>query len=60
MYEGLEDLNRALYRAEEAMYHHPENKRHKRWYKRLEAKMEKHGIVPATYAFGKGTDWWVG
>lgn len=61
-YEGLGDLNRALFGVGEALYHCPENK----WYdyegeyKRLEAEMERQGIVPATHSYGKGTNWYPG
>lgn len=59
-YEGLGDLNRALYGIGEALHHSPESSwfEHEREYKRLEAEMEKQGIVPATHSNGKGTSWY--
>lgn len=61
-YEGLGDLNRALYGVGEALYHCPEDKwyEYEREYKRLEAEMKKQGIVPATHSNGKGTSWYLG
>lgn len=58
-YEGLGDLNRALYGVGEAMFHHGENKVYADEYKRLEAEMEKRGVEATTHQFGKGTNWWV-
>ena len=59
-YEGLGDLNRALYGVGEATFHHHENEMYKDEYKRLEAEMEKQGVEATTHQFGKGTNWWVG
>ena len=59
-YEGLGDLNRALYGVGEAMFHHAENKMYAEEYQRLEAEMEKRGVEATTHQFGKGTNWWVG
>ena len=59
-YEGLGDLNRALYGVGEAMFHDCENKVYADEYKRLEAEMEKRGVEATTHQFGKGTNWWVG
>lgn len=61
-YEALGDLNRALYGVGEALYHSPESKwfPYERDYKRLEAEMERQGIVPATHSNGKGTSWYSG
>ena len=59
-YEGLGDLNRALYGVGEATFHHDENKMYADEYKRLEAEMEKQGVEVATHQFGKGTNWWIG
>lgn len=58
-YEGLGDLNRAIYGVGEALFYYPGNKRLEREYKRLELEIEKQGIVPTEHAFGKGTNWWV-
>ena len=59
-YEGLGDLNRALYGVGEAMFHDDGNKMYAEEYRRLEAEMEKRGVEAATHQYGKGTNWWVG
>ena len=59
-YEGLGDLNRALYGVGEAMFHHCENGLYADEYRRLEAEMERRGVEVRTHQFGKGTNWWVG
>lgn len=59
-YEGLGDLDRALYGVGEALAHFPENERLARDYKRLESEIERWGIEPAVHEFGRGRSWYAG
>ena len=60
-YEGLGDLNRAIYGVGGgALAHCPGNKRLEKDYRRLEEEIEKRGIEPRIHEFGKGTNWWLG
>ena len=58
-YEGIGDLNRAIYGVGEAFFHDP-SRELKDEFRRLEAEFEKRGIEPATHELGKGTNWWTG
>lgn len=59
-WEGLGDLNRALYGVGEAMVYQPQNKEYAENYAKLEVEMEERGIVPDKHDYGKGTNWWTG
>ena len=59
-YEGLGDLNRAIYGVGEAVAHYPRNQRLEKDYGRLEVEIGKRGVELRIHEFGKGTNWWVG